>query len=91
MIERLEAVHTEFVQQLEIEQSSFVRPTQEQWRLEEKCMMTEEMMIIVAKARWIYHRQRCRLDHKQARRLNVDNIIERLREELKEVAMRRNE
>ena len=40
-------------------------------------------MLLIAKARWIFHCERARCDYKQRRTLKIDRLIDRLREEMK--------
>lgn len=52
--------------------------TEEEWRLEEEGMGEREAMII-AKARWIYHCERCMIDMKKKRRIDQNQMIDKLR------------
>ena len=60
----------------------WTRPTREEWKLDCETEISREKMILIAKARWIYHKQRCRLDYGQRKRPNVETMIDTLREEL---------
>jgi hypothetical protein len=48
-----------------------------EWSLEKEGMKKEEM-VHIAKARWIYHCERVKMDMKQKKRLNIDTLINRL-------------
>ena len=51
--------------------------SKEEWRLEKEGMENREM-IAIAKARWIYHCERCKIDMKQRRRLNITILMNKL-------------
>ena len=54
------------------------RITDQEWNLQqtkEKTLQT----ITIAKARWIYHCERCKVDHKERRRINSKVVLERLK------------
>ena len=53
-----------------------------EWSLEEKGMEKQEMLT-VAKARWIYHCERCKMDMKQRKRLNTEILMNRLNRRMK--------
>ena len=44
--------------------------------------MEEDKMIVIAIARWLYHKERSALVHRQRRRLDIDRLTERAEEEL---------
>ena len=48
-----------------------------EWSLEEEGM-EREVMLNIAKARWIYHCQRVKIDMGQSRRLNTEILMNRL-------------
>ena len=85
-LDGLEDVYNAFVTQLnEITGKNYeqwTRPTREEWRLDSEMKMSREKMILIAKARWIYHKQRCRLDYGQRKRPNVEAMTDILKEEL---------
>ena len=60
----------------------WTKPDQAEWRLEEGVEMEEDKMIVIAIARWLYHKERCALVHRQRRRLDIDRLLERAEEEL---------
>ena len=51
--------------------------TKEEWNLEAEGM-EENMMVLIAKARWVYHCERCKMDRKKRRRLNMETLMNRL-------------
>jgi hypothetical protein len=51
--------------------------TRNEWSLEEEGM-ERGMKLSIAKARWIYHCQRVKMDMKQSKRLNIDILMNRL-------------
>ena len=51
--------------------------SREQWSLEARDM-TVKTMTIIAKARWIYHKERCQMDMGKRKRMNVKIQMERL-------------
>ena len=59
--------------------------SKEEWRLEKEGMERKEMMI-VAKARWIYHCERVKMDKKKRKRMNTTTLMNRLNRRMKIVA-----
>ena len=51
--------------------------SKEEWRLEKQKMARQEVLSI-AKARWIYHCERCKMDMGQRRKMNIDVLMNRL-------------
>ena len=77
-------VYDEYVIRNEIKNAQeWTTPTIDEWRLETGTEMTTERMLVIAKARWVFHCERARCDHKQRRTLKIDRLIDRLREEMK--------
>ena len=60
----------------------WTRPDRDEWRLEEDKEMGEDKMLVIAIARWLYHKERSALVHRQRRRLDIDRLEERTKEEL---------
>ena len=56
--------------------------SKEEWRLEEE-KMSEKEMLMVAKARWIYHCERCKIDMKQRKRIDITVLMNRLTRRMK--------
>jgi hypothetical protein len=56
--------------------------SKEEWRLEEE-KMSEIEMLMVAKARWIYHCERCKIDMKQRKRIDITLLMNRLTRRMK--------
>ena len=79
-LEKLEGVYEKHTRGREVER--WVKPTRKEWRLEEGEEMTEDKMVVIAIARWLYHKERSALVHRQRRRLDVDRLTERVEEEL---------
>ena len=50
--------------------------SQRQWRLEEA--LAEQEMIVIAKVRWIYHCERCKIDHGERKIMNLRLIMQKL-------------
>ena len=59
--------------------------TREQWRLEEGLERTE--MLNIAKARWVYHCERCKMDKGQRKRMNIQILMNRLERRLDNCGM----
>ena len=61
------------------------RPNRVVWNLEieensqEDRDISETMMIMIAKARWIYHKERCRRDHRQAKKMDLGVLVDRVK------------
>ena len=51
--------------------------SRDEWSLEKEGMEREEMLNI-AKARWIYHCERCKMDMKQRNRFTIETLMNRL-------------
>ena len=51
--------------------------SKEEWRLEKQKMERQEILIIT-KARWIYHCERCKMDMGRRRKLNIEVLMNRL-------------
>ena len=66
-------------------------PTREEWRLSSTVEMNEEVMITIAIGRWLYHKERSSLVHRQRRRLDLDRLDEYLKEELTLIKKKREE
>ena len=58
-----------------------IRPCRVEWNLEAKTM-DEDRATLIAKARWIYHKERCRIDNKKVRTMNIDIITNRLKRQM---------
>jgi hypothetical protein len=84
-LKRLQEVQREF-EDGELEQDAADRqwtvPTVQEWRLEEDTEMSNSRRLVVAKARWLYHRERTALNCRRRRQLDYDVMVERLRAEL---------
>ena len=66
-------VYDEYVIRNEIKNAQeWTTPTIDEWRLETGTEMTTERMLVIAKARWVFHCERARCDHKQRRTLKID-------------------
>ncbi len=51
--------------------------SRDEWSLEKEGIEREEMLNI-AKARWIYHCERCKMDMKQRNRFTIETLMNRL-------------
>ena len=51
--------------------------------LPQPTMMTEMKAIMIAKARWIHHKERCKLANNGRRRMNIDLVMQKLEQALK--------
>jgi hypothetical protein len=80
-IDRLKEVYDEHTSDME-EREEWRRPTVVEWRLQKE-EMSHEKMYVIAKARWMLHGARCLKMKKERKRVDVDVVIERLKEELK--------
>jgi len=45
--------------------------------------MEIELKVLVAKARWIHHCPRCKMDHRQCKRMNLETVMQRLDRRMK--------
>jgi hypothetical protein len=62
----------------------WTKPTRDEWNLQAE-KMGQEKMIIIGKARWIWHRERCNVDVRKRKRIDIDLMVARLRREIKRV------
>ena len=53
-----------------------------EWSLEKEGM-EKGVMVQIAKARWIYHCERVKMDMRQRKRLNIDTLMNRLDRRMK--------
>ena len=61
-------IYDEYVKRNEIKNAQeWTTPTIDEWRLNTGTEMTTERMLVIAKARWVFH-----CDHKQTRTLKID-------------------
>ena len=56
-----------------------------EWSLEEEGM-DGEVILTIAKARWIYHCERVKLDMKKKKRLNIDILMNKLNRQMEIVS-----
>ena len=54
--------------------------TREEWRLETDTTINDDKMMWIALGRWVYHKHRCNVIHKQRRRIDIDIIADELEE-----------
>jgi hypothetical protein len=81
-MKRLKNVHANYTEKKEGE---WKIPTREEWRLNAELEMKEGTMIVIAIARWVYHKERCKLVHRQRRRLDLERLEEYLEDELRTI------
>ena len=55
--------------------------SKEEWALDKE--MEEGVKVLIAKARWIYHCERCKIDHGTRRRMNLEIVMQRLDRRMK--------
>ena len=48
--------------------------------------MEDHLATMIAKARWIYHCQRCKIGNRQKKRMNIETVIQKLDRRMKVVA-----
>ena len=56
-------------------------PTRQEWRLNIETGIPEDRIMTIAVARWVYHKHRCNVIHRQRRRLDLD-LIDETQEEM---------
>ena len=59
--------------------------SKEEWAMEEEGM-DDHLTTMIAKARWIYHCQRCKIDNGQKKRMNIETVMQKLDRRMKVVA-----
>jgi len=55
--------------------------SKEEWALEAE--VEEKLKLMIAKVRWIYHCERCKIDQGKRRRMNIEIIMQRLDRRMK--------
>jgi hypothetical protein len=55
--------------------------SKEEWALDKE--MEEGVKVLIAKARWIYHCERCKIDQGKRRRMNLEIVMQRLDRRMK--------
>ena len=66
LIEQLKDVFEEFKE----EREKWMRPQRDEWNLNEECEIGTTMVVLIAKARWVHHKERCKLVFHQRKTLN---------------------
>ena len=73
---KLETVATKWYEDLGSKET-WKKPNREEWDLEADSM-SRDKMIVIAKARWIYHCQRCLIDLKKKKTLDINLLLVRV-------------
>ena len=60
--------------------------SKEEWCMEKEGM-EEERKVVIAKARWIYHCERCKMDKRRRKRMNMEALMNRLAKRLAVIGM----
>jgi hypothetical protein len=55
------------------------RPSREVWNLSKKREISKTMISLIAKARWVYHKERGKKDNKASRRMDLVVLVDRVR------------
>ena len=55
--------------------------SKEEWALEMD--VEETLKVLIAKARWVYHCERCNIDHGKRKRMNLEIVMQRLDRRMK--------
>ena len=55
--------------------------SREEWQLKKE-IMSDELSIMIAKARWLLHKDRCSIDNKQKRKMNITALMDKLNRRL---------
>ena len=55
--------------------------SKEEWALETD--VEETLKVLIAKARWVYHCERCNIDHGKRKRMNLEIVMQRLDRRMK--------
>ena len=70
-------------EEMDEKKEEWTTPTREEWRLDMKAEdMTMEKMLIVAKARYVYEKTRSRTDYRQKKRIDIDMMLEEVKEQM---------
>ena len=71
-----------------VTEDNWTIPTPSEWRLEVKNEMSRESMIVIAIARWEFHREWIDLNSNRRRRLEIARVAERVERTLKKIKVR---
>ena len=82
-LRRLEGVYHSHVKEKE-EAVRWEKPTLEEWRLEKE-EMDEDKIMVIALARWNFHKEWCNVNLGRRRRIDVERLAERVEEDLRSV------
>ncbi len=63
----------------EEKEEPWVRPDRASWNLEIDRELSETMIIMIAKARWAFHKERCKRDNKGVRELDLEVVVDRVK------------
>ena len=63
----------------EEKEEAWVRPDRASWNLEIDRELSETMIILIAKARWAFHKERCKRDNKGVRNLDLEVVVDRVK------------
>ena len=85
----LETVATKWCTDLATKEK-WSKPTREEWDLEDNSM-SQAKMIVIAKSRWIYHYQRCLIDLKKKKTLDINLLLARVTRALEKITTMRDE
>ena len=85
-LDRLEQIYNEYVKGKEADE--WKKPTQDEWRLKENTEMSKDKMMVIAIARWQFHKGWCAINYGTKRRIDVERLAERVEETLPTVRER---
>ncbi len=72
----MEKMKNAYEEYTDMENGEWRMPTRDEWRLNSEVEMDDDVMMTIAIGRWIYHKERSRLVHRQRRRLDIDRLEE---------------
>ena len=78
---RLKEIYEEYVADSKTPKQ-WTPPTRDDWKLSTVNMGLSRALVI-AKARWMLHGERCKLNHRERKTFDIDIVLNRLRDELK--------
>jgi hypothetical protein len=88
-ISRIGEVYEYYMNKTGQDMQTWARPTREEWGLDMGTRdMSMEEMVIIGKARYIYYKTRCKLDYGQRKTMNLEHVIEELKETLEPMITR---
>ena len=53
------------------------QPSREEWQLTAEGMKGD-LIVMIAKTRWIYHKGKCSMDNNQKKKMNIESVMQKI-------------